>query len=151
MTEKVTIRVNHIKSANNAKTFKNVYKGTEIITNNVNVENDDIVSIKGSDDAKAYLERSVRNFQTKDGAQHNQLQLKIGKNLNILNASGDALELSGNLENTNEANIILSYGVDSKFGNEYVRVNAIVMNVQTADEVPVHKEVVIDDSDLFAF
>lgn len=148
--EKVVVAVTGIKSANNfsARALTGEYEGEEIST--VNIGLDQLSSVKGPDGAVDWVKATRAEFETKKGEKVEQYQLKLADDLQIVNKVGMPLDLTGNIENAEvEANLVGVTGVDKKFHKRYVRIIGIVLNVDSAAEVPVYKAAEIENGDLF--
>ena len=151
-TQKVTIAVKGIKSANNfsARELPGEYAGGTIST--VNIAPDALVSVKADDQDKALaiVKSTLSNFKTKDGVDVEQYQLKLAEDVSIVNKVGVPLDIEGNLDNVEvEANLVAVTGVDKKYHKEYLRVIGIVLNVTSVAEVSIYEGVKIGDEDLF--
>lgn len=151
-TQKVTIAVKGIKSANNfsVRELTGEYAGETIST--VNIAPDALVSVKADDQDKALaiVKSTLSNFKTKDGVDVEQYQLKLAEDVSIVNKVGVPLDIEGNLDNVEvEANLVAVTGVDKKYHKEYLRVIGIVLNVTSAAEVSIYEGVKIGDEDLF--
>lgn len=148
--EKVVVAVSGIKSANNfiARALEGKYEGEEIST--VNIGLDQLLSVKGPEGVVGLVKATRAEFETKKGEHVEQYQLKLAEDLQIVNKVGVPLDLTGNIENAEvEANLIGVTGIDKKYHNRYVRIIGIVLNVNSAAEVPVYKAAQIESSDLF--
>lgn len=148
--EKVVIAVSGIKSANNfsVRELAGEYEGEKI--SSVNIGLDQLLSVNGPEGVIDWVKATKAEFETKKGERVEQYQLKQADELEIVNKVGMPMELTGNIENAEvEANLIGVTGIDKKFHKRYVRIIGIVMNVNSAAEVPVYKAAEIESDDLF--
>ena len=149
-TQKITIAVKGIKSANNfsPRELEGQYAGEKI--SSINIDPDDLVSVKGADGTIEKVKATLAKFQTKDDLDVEQYQLKLAEDVQIVNKVGVPLELEGNIDNAAiEANLVGVTGVDKKYHKEYIRIVGIVLNVTGAAEVSIYEGVKIGDEDLF--
>lgn len=147
MTEKITIDVAAIAGANNAMDFTNNHKGKTIVTHNINIDSDKVVQvIAESDAAKTYVQNKLKTFQTQDGQTKSQLQMKLADDVKIF-VGRKEVELSANIkDDEHEARLIGVFGKDQTYGNDYVRITAILIKAKEASDINT-AGVQLDDTD----